>query len=1420
MGQRTKFGWMKRHICLFTNLLLVAAALILTTSCGGGGGGSDRTVVVDPGNATNRVLTVTPLTPSITADGASTSVVNATLTTLGGTPIAGESISFTQNGTVLTTQTTDQTGKAVYTYTSTTVSGNVNIDAVWGDLTSQATITQTSGPAAGIALNVDAGEIVANGQTTATITVTVLDSNTNPVANETVTVSTTHGTLSAPAVTDDQGRTTVTLTSDDAGTAEITVKVGDSASSKIKVECVDGPTIILAALETSGKIADGVDSYTVRAQILDATGRALGGESITCRASGQTGLVAINPPESLTQEDGTTTCTVTDISSVEDTVIIRAYSGDVASGGSIALTFAGNGTGGGSGGNAVILQPDNPVPADGVSEATITVTLKDASNNPVADALITLESSSATTVIGAPNPTQTDATGQAIFRITDTVAGTVTLTASSGGVASVVVTQTFLPLVATVTAISTIPGDAVPASGVDTIQITFEIKNIAGDPVAKQQVSFVATGEHNNTSPVIFPSSNKTDGNGRVTMSVRDTTAQNVTITARAENVTGAKIVEFTPLPPANIILASASPNPTVSIAGVGAISSATLRFQVVDTNSQPVQGSHSVDFSIVAGGLNGGEKLSITNTSTVNSLVSTVFNSGTKAGTVQVRASLTDDPSISADVTVIVTGGLPSGNRFGLSGTPLNREGRLLAGLTQDIRVDAADFFGNPVAPNVGVWFQTDFAKITGADVFLVDADGNSSTAGAVVTSGQPFPPDGRVTLAAQTIGGIRSKVLSLAVDENDSNIIYAGTDGGGVYKTTDGGVSWSQVGAPIKTNGEAKQANLTGTMVRDLVMHPGHPEVLYAATNKGVFVSSNSGENWLDITGLRRVRGVSLGTAAGAAYGADGRGETFDFTYANTQARSRTTIKVNGAAVVNWVFTGTGIQFFGTPGNSLPIGAAITADYDTSAAIPGNPPFLSLAVNPDPAAFDAALGHGKEIYAGTRGAGLWKTVDGGNNWISASEMAAGQTVTFGTDILSLAINSLATNQIYAGSDGDGLYRSDNSAASWTKAIGVEESEVRDIVLEPLAPAANNIWVAGSHGIHYTADGGTTWQVPPVGVNATDATNTDVRALVRDANDGTLYAATFGDVLGKSLPRGGVYVSTDGGVNWSKTTNIGSDVGLHALDALAIFGQAGDDIVMAGSEGRSVAVSQDSGTTWSLRNGTAPANLTNQLFATMRVLHSGNTVIGVLPYAATYQPMNNCTAPGFGNFGTIYNQEAHEFYIRVSDDLGHRLTKDSQISITVTAGKLYGDTSASLLDATYGGTDYYVTWDNDKDTCENPTVETLNVTVTSDNGDASASVNRLLLCALATTKTSVSLGVVGGAGGGTVSEQIVAVGGSSTGYTYSQILVQGAITPTGFYTFDANGVAAGTYKDIVYVTDNATCARVTVEVTITVTAP
>ena len=85
-------------------------------------------------------------------------------------------------------------------------------------------------------------------------------------------------------------------------------------------------------------------------------------------------------------------------------------------------------------------------------------------------------------------------------------------------------------------------------------------------------------------------------------------------------------------------------------------------------------------------------------------------------------------------------------------------------------------------------------------------------------------------------SIGPTSETIAALAIDPRTPSIVYAGSDGDGIFRSTNSGESWSKV-----TNG------LTDLYVSAIVIDPATPKILYIGTREsGVFKSTNSGESW----------------------------------------------------------------------------------------------------------------------------------------------------------------------------------------------------------------------------------------------------------------------------------------------------------------------------------------------------------------------------------------------------------------------------------------------------------------------------------------------------------------------------------------------------------------------------------------------
>lgn len=87
---------------------------------------------------------------------------------------------------------------------------------------------------------------------------------------------------------------------------------------------------------------------------------------------------------------------------------------------------------------------------------------------------------------------------------------------------------------------------------------------------------------------------------------------------------------------------------------------------------------------------------------------------------------------------------------------------------------------------------------------------------------------------------------VRSLEADPLNRDVIYAGTQGQGVWRSEDGGQNW-------------RPAGLAGVIVKSLAASPHQSGVVYAGTKSPplIYRTSDGGAHWEELAGFRRVRG-----------------------------------------------------------------------------------------------------------------------------------------------------------------------------------------------------------------------------------------------------------------------------------------------------------------------------------------------------------------------------------------------------------------------------------------------------------------------------------------------------------------------------------------------------------------------------------
>jgi hypothetical protein len=209
-----------------------------------------------------------------------------------------------------------------------------------------------------------------------------------------------------------------------------------------------------------------------------------------------------------------------------------------------------------------------------------------------------------------------------------------------------------------------------------------------------------------------------------------------------------------------SLTLKSISPS-QLSVKGTGETETAYLIFQAKDSLGRALTANRKayVQFTMPSGGPNddNGYFFPLADSTDAYGEIRTIFNSGRKAGVVQIRATGTATvPSIgvrtvlSSPVQLTVVSGLPSQTNFSVWSDKLNYPGYFSNSPSLGtISARLGDKWGNPVQPKTAVYFTTSGGIITASA-----ATGSDGFVTASLYGGNPLPQNGRDTITVQTVG------------------------------------------------------------------------------------------------------------------------------------------------------------------------------------------------------------------------------------------------------------------------------------------------------------------------------------------------------------------------------------------------------------------------------------------------------------------------------------------------------------------------------------------------------------------------------------------------------------------------------------------------------------------------------------------
>jgi len=394
----------------------------------------------------------------------------------------------------------------------------------------------------------------------------------------------------------------------------------------------------------------------------------------------------------------------------------------------------------------------------------------------------------------------------------------------------------------------------------------------------------------------------------------------------------------------------------------------------------------------------------------------------------------------------------------------------------------------------------------------------------------------------------GIRAGIpISAAVDPDDPMTVFVNNYNGGVFKSTDGGRTWIDC-----------SAGYTGADLHDIAVARNNPDLVYTIGRSGPFRSSNGGQQWQGLAfppasfpewnavAVNPVNPLEILVAdefeGSLLRSADG-GNTWEMVFQHPAGRLQKVSERHGFKAIAHAPSDPDIVYAGMRkgrrtiesnfyvGPSLGIYKSVdggktwneknngleTADKNTNA----------IVVHPQ----DSDI-----AYAATWRDGIFKTTDGGENWVNINSGL------LSLDVRSLAIDPENPDVVYAGlAEGVGIFKTTNGGELWEainagiqvecpsflqrvgqvqpgislekpkRVIGGEYysipwTNISSIVIDPVEP--QTLYAADLHmGVYMSTDGGSNWTPINDGLS-TKA----VSSLALSADGWVLYAATSGE--------------------------------------------------------------------------------------------------------------------------------------------------------------------------------------------------------------------------------------------------------------------------------------------------------------------
>ncbi len=454
--------------------------------------------------------------------------------------------------------------------------------------------------------------------------------------------------------------------------------------------------------------------------------------------------------------------------------------------------------------------------------------------------------------------------------------------------------------------------------------------------------------------------------------------------------------------------------------------------------------------------------------------------------------------------------------------------------------------------------------AKDAGRTNVANAGNGNQSNGSALaLASNSQKGKDSEETGWTQTNGPYGGTILTFLATPNGT--LYVGTQGGGIFRLSNDGNSWT----PVNKGFTVDESSI---FISSLVMMG---DTLYAASGSNIFRLTDGSKSWQQVTHFEE-KGIKVllamgntlyaGTVRSGIFRSEDRGNSW--TEVNNGLAANLFIR-EFAVMGKILYAGTDYGVFRSKddGDSwTAINTGLTTLRINSLAVLGETLYMGM-VNGLFCSVDegnswtqigseslkrsvsALAASGTTLYAGTFGGGVFRSTDGGASWTEVN-----------TGLTKRTLHSLLAVEgiLYAGTSGGGVFRLADGEDAWIEINnGLTNTMVNNLVF-----LGTTLYAKTDSGIVRSVDGGESWIAINAGLTETKAELSDVLFVVSGT---TLYAGIAGY-------RGGIFRLVDGADSWIE---VNSEPNL--VRSLVIMGTT----FYAGTSHQGLFRSTDSGGSW-----------------------------------------------------------------------------------------------------------------------------------------------------------------------------------------------------------------------------------------------